>query len=289
MVRSDRVVKSFGLGGSHSVNRLGFGAMRITGKGIWGEPADREECLATLRLLPELGVNFIDTADSYGPHVSEPLIAEALWPYPEGLVIATKGGQVRPGPDRWVPLGRPEYLAQQVQMSLRTLRLERIPLWQLHRIDRSVPHDEQFAAVASFIEAGWIELAGLSEVTVAEIEEARRYFPVASVQNRYNLAHRQHEAVLDYCETHGIAFIPWRPLALGALGEGDTAVTAAAREHGVTARQVALAWLLERSEVVLPIPGTSRPTHLRENVAAADIALTRAEFAAIDAASASLR
>lgn len=271
----------FMLGGEVAVNRLGFGAMRVTGPGIWGPPEDRDECLATLRLVPELGIDFLDTADSYGPLVSEPMIAEALHPYPAGLVIATKGGQVRTGPSRWVPLGRPEYLIQQVQMSLRLLRVEQIALWQLHRIDPKVPRDEQFGAIKQMLDEGWVRFAGLSEVGVEEIEAARRVFPVVSVQNRYSFAHRQHEAVLDHCEAHGIAFIPWRPIEGGAAADDGSPLAAAARRHHATAAQVAIAWLLQRSPVMLPIPGTSKRAHLLENVAAAGIELSPEEFEAI--------
>lgn len=269
---------TFLLGGEVQVNRLGYGAMRVTGPGIWGEPEDREECLATLRLVPELGVNLIDTADSYGPNVSEPLIREALHPYPPGLVLATKAGQARPGPNKWVPLGRPEYLRQQVKMSLRLLGVEQIALWQLHRIDPKVPQDEQFSAIRGLIDEGLIRFAGLSEVTVEEVEAAAKHFPVTTVQNRYSVAHRDHEDVLDYCEARGIGFIPWHPLAAGRLSGPDSPLAEAARRRGATPSQVAIAWLLKRSPVMLPIPGTSKRAHLRENVAAADVALTDDEF-----------
>lgn len=271
----------FMLGGEVGVNRLGCGAMRVTGPGVWGPPEDPEECLATLRDVPELGIDLIDTADSYGPLVSEPMIAEALYPYPDGLVIATKGGQARPGPNRWVPLGRPEYLIQQVQMSLRLLRVEQIALWQLHRIDPKVPRDEQFGAIRQMLDEGLIRLAGLSEVGIEEIEAARKVFPVASVQNRYSFTYRQHEAVLDHCEAHGIAFIPWRPIEGGGPTNDDSPLAAAARRHHATPAQVAIAWLLKRSPVVLPIPGTSKRAHLVENVAAAGIELSQEEFEAI--------
>ncbi len=275
---------TFRLGGEVQVNRLGFGAMRVTGAGIWGEPADRDECLATLRLTTQLGVNLIDTADSYGPLVSEPMIREALHPYPDGLVIATKAGQVRPGPDRWVPLGRPEYLIQQVQMSMRLLGLEQITLWQLHRIDKRVPRDEQFGAIKQMLDDGWIRFAGLSEVSVEEIEAANRVFPVATVQNRYSASHRAHEDVLSYCEANGVGFIPWYPLAAGRLARAGSPLAEAARSHGVTPSQVAIAWLLQKSPVILPIPGTSKPAHLRENVLAADLTLTADEVDAIGSA-----
>ncbi len=271
------------IGGDLAVHRLGFGAMRITGKGIWGEPASRAGALATLRRLPELGVNLIDTADSYGPEVSENLIREALHPYP-GMLVATKGGLTRHGPDVWAPLGRPEYLRQCVLMSLRRLGVERIDLWQLHRIDAKVPRDEQFAAIAQMRQEGLIRHVGLSEVGVEEIEAARRHFPVATVQNLYNLANRQSEAIVDYCAAHGIGFIPWFPLAAGALaGPGSVLSTIADKLHASNS-QVALAWLLKRAPVMLPIPGTSSVEHLQENVAAAQLTLTDEDYAALEAA-----
>ncbi|MFC5525934.1 aldo/keto reductase [Rhodanobacter ginsengisoli] len=272
---------SFRIGGKLEIHRLGFGAMRITGKGIWGEPADRAECLRTLMRLPGLGVNFIDTADSYGPDVSEQLIREALHPYP-GLLIATKAGLTRTGPDRWIPLGRPEYLLQQVHKSLRQLGVEQIGLWQLHRIDPKVPRDEQFAAIKSLLDQGLIAHAGLSEVSVEEIEAASKHFPVATVQNRYNLVDRTSEAVLDYCARQGIGFIPWFPLAAGDLARPGSLLDAVATRHHAAPSQVALAWVLRRSPVMLPIPGTSRLAHLEQNVAAVDIELTDAEFSALD-------
>ncbi len=273
----------FLIGGDLAVHRLGFGAMRITGKGIWGEPANRAGALATLRRLPELGVNLIDTADSYGPEVSENLIREALHPYP-GMLVATKGGLTRHGPDIWAPLGRPEYLRQCVLMSLRRLGVERIDLWQLHRIDAKVPRDEQFAAIAQMQQEGLIRHIGLSEVGVEEIEAARRHFPVATVQNLYNLANRQSEAIVDYCAAHGIGFIPWFPLAAGALaGPGSVLSTIADKLHASNS-QVALAWLLKRAPVMLPIPGTSSVEHLQENVAAAQLTLTDEDYAALEAA-----
>jgi len=272
----------FELGGDLSVHRLGFGAMRITGKGIWGEPADRAEVLRTLAALPGLGVNFIDTADSYGPYVSEDLIREALHPY-TGIVVATKGGLTRHGPDIWAPLGRPEYLRQCVLMSLRRLGLERIDLWQLHRVDAKVPRDEQFDCIAQMQKEGLIRHAGLSEVSVDDIQAASAHFKVATVQNRYNLIDRSSEAVLDYCEQQGIGFIPWHPLAAGALAKPGSLLDGIAKKRGASASQVALAWVLRRSPVVLPIPGTSSVAHLRENIAAAGLALTDDEFAALDA------
>jgi aryl-alcohol dehydrogenase-like predicted oxidoreductase len=268
----------FQLGGDIAINRLGFGAMRVTGKGIWGEPADAAAARATLRKLPELGVNFIDTADSYGPNVSEDLIRETLHPY-AGLVIATKGGLTRHGPDVWAPVGRPEYLRQCVLMSLRRLGVERIDLWQLHRIDAKVPRDEQFGAIAAMQKEGLIRHVGLSEVGVEEIKAAQKFFKVVSVQNRYNLTDRGSEDVLDYAEQQGIGFIPWYPLAAGALAGPDSALTQIADKLGATRSQVALAWLLKRSPVMLPIPGTSQLKHFEENIAARDIQLTEQDMA----------
>ncbi len=270
----------FLLGGTLPIHRLGYGAMRITGPGVWGEPADRTEALRTLRRLPDLGINFIDTADAYGPGISEPLLREALHPY-AGLTIATKAGQIRPGPKEWMPLGRPDYLLQQVKLSLRTLGVEQITLWQLHRIDPQVPRDEQFGAIKSFIDQGLIRFAGLSEVTVEEIEAAAKVFPVATVQNHYSATSRMREDVLDYCQAHGIGFIPWYPLSGGALARADSPLQAIAQAHGATPSQIALAWLLKRSPVMLPIPGTSKVAHLEQNVGAADITLSDAEFAAL--------
>lgn len=272
---------TFDIGGRIRVNRLGFGAMRLTGPGIWGEPADRAEALRTLRRLPELGVNFIDTADSYGPDVSELLIREALHPYRD-ILVATKAGLARTGPDRWIPLGRPEYLIQQAYRSLRQLGVDQIGLWQLHRIDPKVPRDEQFGAVRELLDRGVIQCAGLSEVSVADIEAARKVFPVATVQNRYNLTDRGSEAVLEYCEKHGIGFIPWYPLGAGALTRPGSILSQIAEKHGATPSQIALAWALKRSRVMLPIPGTSKVAHLEENVGAASISLTDEEFAALD-------
>lgn len=272
---------TFRIGGEIAVHRLGFGAMRVTGRGIWGEPEDREAALATLRRLPGLGVDFVDTADSYGPDVSERLIREALHPY-DGVLIATKGGLTRTGPDRWIPLGRPEYLLQQVHKSLGNLGLDQIGLWQLHRIDPKVPRDEQFDAIRQMLDAGLVRHVGLSEVRVEEIEAASRVFPVATVQNRYNLVDRASEAVLDHCAARGIGFIPWFPLAAGELARPGTILDRIANDHGASPGQIALAWVLKRSPVLLPIPGTSKVRHLEENVAAADIALSDAEFAALD-------
>lgn len=275
---------TFRLGGQLQINRLGFGAMRVTGPGIWGQPPDRAECLATLRRVPELGINFVDTADAYGPTVSEPLIREALHPYPDGLVIATKGGQVRTGPDQWVAMGRPEYLLQQVKMSLRLLRLEQLPLWQLHRIDPAVPRDEQFDAIRTMIDEGLVRFAGLSEVSVDDLDAAQAYFPVATVQNKYSASHRKHDDVLAWCERHHVGFIPWAPMQGGALVGRQSPLRQIAQARGASAAQVALAWLLRRSPVMLPIPGTSRRAHLEENAAAANLALSNEEFNAIAAA-----
>lgn len=272
---------TFSLGGDLPVHRLGYGAMRITGRGIWGPPADHDESIRVLRRAVDLGVTFIDTADSYGPHVSEELIAEALHPYPDGLVIATKGGLTRPGPDRWTPNGRPEYLRVQCEGSLRRLKLDRIDLWQLHRIDPAVPADEQFGLLADLVREGKVRHVGLSEVSVDDVEAARRVVPVVSVQNRYNLAERTAEPLLEYCEREQIGFIPWFPLLTGKLTEPGGALAQAAERHEATPGQVALAWLLARSPVMLPIPGTSRVTHLEENVAAATLQLTPEEVARI--------
>jgi aryl-alcohol dehydrogenase-like predicted oxidoreductase len=262
------------------IHRLGYGAMRITGPGIWGPPDDPSEALRTLQSLPELGVDFIDTADSYGPDVSEQLIREALHPYAD-VLIATKGGLRRAGPDRWQPDGNPEYLRQRAQKSLQNLGVEQIALWQLHRIDPNVPRDEQFDAVRSLQNDGLIRFAGLSEVSVEEIKAASTFFKVATVQNRYNLADRSSEDVLKYCEEHGIGFIPWYPLAAGSLTQAGSPLVKMATERGVSAGQIALAWLLKRSPVMLPIPGTSNRPHLRDNVAAASIDLSDAEFASL--------
>ena len=273
----------FRVAGDITVNRLGFGAMRITGKGIWGEPANPEGARATLRALPELGVNLIDTADSYGPEVSENLIREVLHPY-EGMLIATKGGLTRHGPDIWAPVGRPEYLRQCVLMSLRRLGVERIDLWQLHRIDAKVPREEQFEAIAAMRKEGLIRHVGLSEVGVEEIEAARKHFPVVTVQNLYNLANRKSEEVLDHCQAQGIGFIPWYPLAAGDLAASDSVLSRIAQRLGASNGQVALAWLLKRSPVMLPIPGTSKIEHLRENVGAAGLELSDEDYRALEAA-----
>ncbi len=272
---------TFSIGGARKVHRLGFGAMRITGPGIWGEPQDRSEVLRTLRRLPGLGVNFIDTADSYGPDVSEQLIREALHPY-SGIVVATKAGFERTGPDAWHVNCRPERLISQAKRSRDLLSLDKIPLWQLHRIDGAIPRDEQFAAVSELLRSGVIEHAGLSEVTVEEIKAAQRVFPVATVQNRYNMLDRQSEDVLEYCESQGIGFIPWYPLGAGSLA-GSAALDKVAANAGVSRSQVALAWLLRRSPVMLPIPGTSKQRHLEENIRAATVQLSDADWAALDA------
>ncbi len=261
------------IGDDLTVNRMGFGAMRLTGRGIWGPPTDRPEAIRVLRRAIELGVDFIDTADSYGPEVSEEIIAEALHPYPEGLVIATKGGLERPGPDKWVTNGRPDYLRRQLKSSLRRLRVERIDLWQLHRIDEKVPEDEQFDVIREFQQEGLVRHLGLSEVTVAQIKRARRVVPIVSVQNRYNLTDREWEAEVDYSEREGLVFLPWFPLAAGELDESGP-LARVARRHGATPYQIALAWLLAHSPAMLVIPGTSSVSHLEENIRAAEIQLT---------------
>ena len=271
------------LGGDLPVNRLGFGAMRITGEGIWGWPPDRENALKVLRRAVELGVNLIDTADAYGPETSELLIAEALHPYPKGLVIATKGGNTRPGPDQWVPDGRPEYLKGCVEKSLKRLRLERIDLYQLHRIDPKVPMEESLGALKEMQAAGKIRHVGLSEVAPEEIERARKVLPIVSVQNRYNIADRKWEKTLVYCEKENLGFMPWSPVG-GKRGlKPGAALEAVAKTHGATVYQLALAWLLQRSPVMLPIPGTSSVAHVEENVAAAKLKLTPEEWKTIDA------
>ena len=274
---------TFTIGGDTPVHRLGFGAMRITGPGIWGEPKDRGEAIRVLQRLPDLGVNFIDTADSSGPFVSEDLIAEALSPYGGDMIIATKGALTRHGPNIWRPVGRLEYLRQCVLMSLRRLKLEQIPLWQLHRIDPLVPREEQFGVIADMLKEGLIKHAGLSEVSVEEIEAAQKVFPVVTVQNRYNLVDRTSEAVLDHCTAKNIGFIPWYPLAAGDLAKPGSVMDGIVKENSATPGQIALAWLLKRSPVMLPIPGTGSVDHLEDNVQAADIKLSDADFAALDA------
>jgi pyridoxine 4-dehydrogenase len=269
---------SFSLGSDLPVKRLGFGAMRITGEGVWGPPRDRKEAIAVLRRAIDLGINLIDTAESYGPHVSEELIAEALHPYPKDLVIATKGGLDRPGPNKWDQNARPTRLREELDGSLRRLKLDRIELWQLHRIDPNVDEAEQFDAIRGFQKEGKIRHIGLSEVTVEQIERARKHFTVVSVQNRYNIADREWESVVDYCTREGIAFIPWFPLQVGKLAKDGGVLAKVAKEHQAMPSQIALAWLLQRSPVMLPIPGTSRVRHLEENTAAAGIRLTDDEF-----------
>jgi aryl-alcohol dehydrogenase-like predicted oxidoreductase len=278
------------LGGDLVVNRVGFGAMRITGQGIFGPPADRQEAIRVLRRAVELGVNFIDTADSYGPYVSEELIAEALHPYPEGLVIATKGGLERPGPNQWTPNGHPRHLRDALEGSLRRLQVDRIDLWQLHRIDRAVPEDEQFATLAEFVREGKVRHIGLSEVDADAPERARRYVDVVSVQNRYNVFDRRWDHVVECCEAHRTAFIPWFPLGAGKLrSEGDEdgaheRLERVARRHEASVMQVALAWLLARSPWMLVIPGTSKVRHLDENIAAAELELDDEDFRLLDSA-----
>jgi aryl-alcohol dehydrogenase-like predicted oxidoreductase len=275
---------TFMLGGDLPLNRMGFGAMRITGPGIWGEPADPEECKRVIRRAVELGVNFIDTADAYGPEVSERLIAEALHPYPQGLVIATKGGLVRPGLGRWTTNGRPEHLRQALEGSLRRLKLKRIDLYQFHRPDPAVPLEESIGTLAELQREGKIRHIGVSNFDVGQLERAQRVARIVSVQNRYNLTDRSSEDVLDYCQRQGIAFIPWAPLGAGPLTQPGGPLDRIAAGHQATQGQIALAWLLQRSPVILVIPGTSRVSHLEENVAAASIALSADEFATLDRA-----
>ncbi len=288
--RSPRPVRSsgtytFGVGsvGATTVHRLGFGAMQITGDGVWGEPADRDECIRVLRRAVEMGVDLIDTADSYGPEVSERLIFEALHPYPEDLVIATKAGLTRQGPGRWQPVGRPEYLRQQCELSLRRLGVERIDLFQLHRIDAEVPAEEQFGLLADLMTEGKVAHVGLSQVTVAELQAAQAVVPVVSVQNLFNLTNRTSADVLAHCTARGIGFIPWFPVASGALTGPDSPMAAVVAETGATPSQVALAWLLQHSPVMLPIPGTKSLAHVEENCEAATLQLTEAQVAVLDA------
>ena len=263
----------------------GFGSMRLTGPGVWGQPHDRDAALETLRLVPELGIDLIDTADSYGPDVTEPLIREALFPYTSGLHVATKAGLRRPSPGNWLPHGDPDYLIGQAHRSRELLGVDRIDLWQLHRIDPAVPADEQFSAIRTLLDSDVIRHAGLSEVGIADIEAARKVFPVATVQNRYNLADRESEAVLDHCEANGIGFIPWFPLAAGRLTEAGSVLDRIARAHDATPGQIAIAWLLRRSPVILPIPGTSKAAHLRQNAAASGLILSDEDFGQLDSAS----
>jgi pyridoxine 4-dehydrogenase len=272
----------FLIGNDLNVTRLGFGAMRITGDGVWGEPADRAEAIRVLRRAVELGINFIDTADSYGPHVSEEIIAEALHPYPAGLVIATKGGFDRPGPDQWVENGRPEHLRSACEGSLRRLRLDRIDLYQLHRIDSEVPAEDQLGTLKDLQAQGKIKHIGLSEVSVRQIQHARTIVPIVSVQNRYSVTDRGSEDVLDYCEKEKMGFIPWFPLGAGRVAGPQSPIGRLAARWKVTPSQLALAWLLARSPVMLPIPGTSKVKHLEENVAAAALEIDANKLSELD-------
>ena len=267
-----------------TIHRLGFGAMRLTGEGIWGPPKDREECVRVVRRAVELGVDFIDTADSYGPHISEEIIREALDPIPDHVLVATKAGLTRVGPDQWLPVGRPEYLRQQAEMALRRLGLDRIDLFQLHRIDPKVDFDDQIGELKALKDEGKIGAVGLSEVSVEEIERARAIVEIVSVQNLYNLTTRQSEDVLDYCTAQGIAFIPWFPIAAGKLAEPGGPVDHIVKATGATASQVSLAWLLARSPIILPIPGTSKVAHLEENVGAAGVHLSAEQVDELTAA-----
>ncbi|MCC3270176.1 aldo/keto reductase [Arthrobacter gengyunqii] len=267
-----------------TVHRLGFGAMRIVGPGVWGEPESRGTAVDVVRRAVELGVDFIDTADSYGPNISEEIIAEALYPYPDGVRIATKVGFVRTGPDAWVPVGRPEYLRQQTELSLRKLKVDSLDLLQLHRIDPKVDRDEQFAVLRDLQQEGKVKALGLSQVSVEDLEAAAKFFTVSTVQNRYNLTDRSSEDVLKYSEDNGIGFIPWAPISAGELAQPGGPVAEAAKRLNATDSQVALAWLLRRSPVMMPIPGTGSIAHLEENLAAADLVLDDATFAELDAA-----
>jgi pyridoxine 4-dehydrogenase len=273
---------NFALGGDLKINRMGFGAMRITGKGIWGAPKDPAEARKVLKRAVEVGINFIDTADAYGPETSEILIAEALHPYPKGLVIATKGGLTRQGPDQWLPVGRPEYLTQCVELSLRRLKIDCIDLYQLHRIDAKVPVEDSLGALKDLQKAGKIRHIGLSEVSVAEIDRAKKVVPIVSVQNIYNLGDRKHDDVVTYCEKHHLGFIPWYPMAGGDLLKSGGALDTVAKKHNASMSQVALAWLLHRSPVILPIPGTSTVSHLEENTAAASLQIDPKEWAEME-------
>jgi pyridoxine 4-dehydrogenase len=275
---------TFSLGGDLTIHRLGFGAMRITGDGIWGEPKDPAEAKHVLQRLGDLGVNFIDTADSYGPEVSERLIGETLYPYPKDLVIATKGGLTRQGPNQWAPVGRPEYLIQQLEMSLRRLRVERIDLYQLHRIDPKVPVEESLGALKNLQTAGKIRHIGLSEVSVDELERAQKTVRIVSVQNRYNISDRQSEDVLKHCQQNQIAFIPWAPVASGRLARPGSPLESVAKKHSASLGQLSIAWLLHRSPVMLPIPGTSSVKHLEENVGAAGLTLSEGEWSQFESA-----
>jgi aryl-alcohol dehydrogenase-like predicted oxidoreductase len=270
------------LGGDLTVNRLGYGAMRITGDGVWGDPKDLNAARKVLQRAVELGVNFIDTADSYGPEVSERLIGEALAPYGPGIVIATKAGLTRQGPSKWLPVGRPEYLIQQVEMSLRHLKVDRLDLWQLHRIDPKVPVEESLGAIKKLQDQGKIRHVGLSEVKPHEIDRARKVINIVSVQNRYNIGDREHEDVVDYCTRHAIAFIPWYPVAAGKLAQPGGKLDVVAKNHHATVSQLSLAWLLRRSPIMLPIPGTSSIPHLEENMASDQVTLTDSEWKQIE-------
>jgi aryl-alcohol dehydrogenase-like predicted oxidoreductase len=272
--------------GAKTIHRLGYGAMQITGPGVWGQPADHDECIAVLRRAVELGVDLIDTADSYGPEVSEDLIYEALHPYPEELLIATKAGLTRQGPGQWLPVGRPEYLRQQCEMSLRRLGLERIDLFQLHRIDAKVPAEEQFGLLADLIEEGKVAAVGLSQVSVAELAAAQAVVPIVSVQNLYNLTDQSSADVLERCTAEGVGFIPWFPVAAGKLANPGGPVDAIVQETGASPSQVALAWLLHQSPVILPIPGTKSVSHVEENCGAAALVLTSDQLASRDTAAA---
>jgi aryl-alcohol dehydrogenase-like predicted oxidoreductase len=276
---------TFTLGGDLAVNRLGFGAMRLTGRGVWGPPADRDECVRVLRRAVELGVNFIDTADSYGPYISEDIIREALYPY-DGLVIATKAGLLRTGPDIWIPLGNPSYLRQELEMSLRRLGVETIDLFQLHRIDPNLPLADQVGELLTFKNEGKIRHIGLSEIDVEQLKAAQQVTEIVSVQNMYNLSARKSEPLLDYATSQGVGFIPWFPLGGGPLSAPDSPLQRIAADHDASAGQLALAWLLKRAPVMLPIPGTSKVAHLEENVAAAEIWLSDDEFETLAAAGA---
>lgn len=284
MTADAKMSGTFTIGGDLTVNRLGFGAMRVTGTGIWGEPKDPDEARRVLRRVVELGINFIDTADSYGPEVSEQMIADTLHPYPKDLVIATKGGLTRQGPNKWLPVGRPEYLTQCVEMSLRRLRLDRIDLYQLHRIDAKVPVEESLGALADLQKAGKIRHIGLSEVSTEEIERAGKTAKIVSVQNRYNLSEREHENTLHYCEKHQLGFIPWFPVAAGKLVAPGGPLEAFAKRHNISVAQLSLAWLLHHSPVMLPIPGTSSVRHLEENVGAAQVKLSDGEWKEVEGA-----
>jgi pyridoxine 4-dehydrogenase len=275
---------TFNIGGDLTVNRLGFGAMRLTGEGIWGWPSDKENARKVLQRAVELGVDFIDTADAYGPDVSELLIAEALHPYPKGLVIATKGGHTRPGPNQWVPNGKPEYLTKCVEGSLKRLKLDRIDLYQLHRIDPNVPVEESLGALKKMQDAGKIRHIGLSEVSVKQIEQSKKVVPIVSIQNQYNIENRRSEDVLNYCEKERLAFIPWAPIggSRASFASSGNPLESEAKKHGSSAVQLGLAWLLHRSPVMVPIPGTSSLAHLEENVAAAKIQLSADEWKAVE-------